>query len=451
MTHDAKAADVAIVLAQLREEVRRQRQALHLDDNEAAMRSQLRRQLNEVQTVVTVNPHLPIAWPTWPPGLLPKLVALVQKVTRRLLRWYINPIVEQQNAYNRAVSQALAALVSEVERMAAIQAELSIDERLERLDAEWTGRWERAMAELRAATQAELATTRAELQVWVDQVQGWDARFRHEAEIIAERLRRLERKTVTASPAAVAPPTEAPTNSSLDYFGFELRFRGSPAEIQARQQVYLPYFRGRKNVLDIGCGRGEFVALLHAEGVGVHGLDLDADAVAYARERGLPVIQAEALAYLDALPNDSLDGIYMAQVVEHLEPAVLLRLLTLCAAKLQHGAPLVAETINPACLLALSTHYLIDPTHVRPVHPETLRFLLESAGFWQVDLKFLTPVPDNQRLQPIRLNHTPSPAEREQVEQLNRIIERLNEILFGYQDYAAIGWKPPARLDGDVW
>jgi len=178
MTHDAKAADVAIVLAQLREEVRRQRQALHLDDNEAAMRSQLRRQLNEVQTVVTVNPHLPIAWPTWPPGLLPKLVALVQKVTRRLLRWYINPIVEQQNAYNRAVSQALAALVSEVERMAAIQAELSIDERLERLDAEWTGRWERAMAELRAATQAELATTRAELQVWVDQVQGWDARFR---------------------------------------------------------------------------------------------------------------------------------------------------------------------------------------------------------------------------------------------------------------------------------
>ena len=65
----------------------------------------------------SVNPHVPIAWPTWPPGLLPKLTAAVQKVVRRLLRWYINPIVEQQNAYNAATTATVTQMSNALDRL----------------------------------------------------------------------------------------------------------------------------------------------------------------------------------------------------------------------------------------------------------------------------------------------------------------------------------------------
>ncbi len=73
--------------------------------------------LERLRTVTMVNPHLPIAWPTWPPGLWPKVEALAQKVIRRLLRWYINPIVEQQNRFNAAVTEALTEMWRDLSRL----------------------------------------------------------------------------------------------------------------------------------------------------------------------------------------------------------------------------------------------------------------------------------------------------------------------------------------------
>ena len=69
--------------------------------------SQFSESVRQVELTAVVNPHLPIAWPHWPPGLFPKVRALLQKVTRRLLAWYINPIVAQQNAFNHSVLRAL--------------------------------------------------------------------------------------------------------------------------------------------------------------------------------------------------------------------------------------------------------------------------------------------------------------------------------------------------------
>src|SRR5207248_7129412 len=135
----------------------------------------------------------------------------------------------------------------------------------------------------------------------------------------------------------------------FDYFLFEHRFRGSRAEITRRQAVYLDCFLGRGRVLDLGCGRGEFVELLREHGVPAEGVDGDEDMVDYCRDRGLPVVRADLFDHLAGLPAASLDGVFAAQVIEHLPPERLWRLVHLCAAALKPGGALVFETINILC------------------------------------------------------------------------------------------------------
>src|SRR6188472_231332 len=123
--------------------------------------------------------------------------------------------------------------------------------------------------------------------------------------------------------------------------------RGSTADVRERQRPYVDDFRGAAPVLDVGCGRGEFLGLLREAGIEARGVDADADMVAFARGAGLDVVQADAVAYLEGLDDGSLGGVFAAQLVEHLPPAALLRLLQLAARKLRPGGLLVAETINP--------------------------------------------------------------------------------------------------------
>ena len=184
--------------------------------------------------------------------------------------------------------------------------------------------------------------------------------------------------TVAAQPTAAALP---------DYFAFEARMRGSTAAVRERQRPYVEVFSDAGPVLDIGCGRGEFLSLLREAGVEARGIDADADMVAYAGGEGLDVEQADAVAYLEALDDGSLGGVFAAQVVEHLPPATLVRLLELAAAKLRPGGLLVAETINPLSPLALRS-YFADLTHAQPLVPETLVLLAEQAGFRDVDVRY---------------------------------------------------------------
>ena len=242
--------------------------------------------------------------------------------------------------------------------------------------------------------------------------------------------------------ASRAGVSDRDTYVGLDYFLLESRYR-PPGVIEERMASYLPCFAGCRNVLDIGCGRGEFVEAAISNGILAHGIDLDADAVAYARERGLPVQQADALTYLGALAEAALDGIFMAQLVEHLTPADLISLLQLCQRKMKPDAVLVAETINPVCLWAVANWYLIDPTHVRPVHPGTLTFALESTGFWRTEIRYLSPVPDDAKLRELPLDEHTGSELRGVVEGINGNVRRLNEFLYGFQEYAAISRRAP--------
>ena len=253
---------------------------------------------------------------------------------------------------------------------------------------------------------------------------------------------RLGEAGIPASAAAPATPRESTRASgqrdNLDghkYLGFEDHFRGSQEDIRGRVSEYLPIFRDAHNVVDLGCGRGEFLALLRDNGIAARGVDINEAMVEVCHGQGFDVTRTDALSYLEAQPDDSIGGLFAAQVVEHLEPQYLNALLDVSFDKLRPGAPIVLETINPACWFAFFESYIRDITHVRPLHPDTLKFLLIASGFQHVDIRYRSPYPEHEKLQPIG----PNGLLGEVVETLNANVERINRLLFTWLDYAAIG------------
>jgi 2-polyprenyl-3-methyl-5-hydroxy-6-metoxy-1,4-benzoquinol methylase len=236
--------------------------------------------------------------------------------------------------------------------------------------------------------------------------------------------------------------------SDYRYLAFEDQFRGSAESVQARVGEYVSIFHGAAGVVDLGCGRGELLAALEAAGIDAHGVDTNADMVAVARERGLDVSQNDALGYLSSVPDQSLGGVIATQVVEHLEPAYLLRLLDTAADKMRPGAAIVLETINPACWLAFFSSYMLDFTHVRPVHPETLQYLLRASGFERVELRYSAPVPDHIKMKTVDLPAEVLSSPDPQALALARIVHAmnanafvLNNLMFTHMDYAAVAFR----------
>src|SRR6202008_4269984 len=157
------------------------------------------------------------------------------------------------------------------------------------------------------------------------------------------------------------------------------------------------------------------------------------------RRKGLDAETGDALTYLRAGPDGSLGGLFAAQVVEHLEPTYLTRLLAAAFDKLRPGAPIVLETTNPACWFAFFESYIRDLTHVRPVHPDTLKYLLIASGFQRVDIQYRAPYPDTDKLQQRPAGSGQQAALADAVETINANVEKINSLLFTYLDYAAIG------------
>lgn len=266
------------------------------------------------------------------------------------------------------------------------------------------------------------------------------------------RVGMLQRQARAAAPVGgvAASPAAAPVDTTADvvYLGFEDRFRGSDEAVARKLRAYVPIFDGATDVVDLGCGRGEFLDALRTAGIRARGVDANADMVRAAGDRGLDVQHGDAVAYLRQVPDESLGGAIATQVVEHLEPRYLMALLDLLARKLRAGAPLVLETINPACWLAFFSSYVRDFTHVRPIHPETLQYLLRANGFERVELRYSAPVDDDIKLQSVDLpaavltspdlvastlalvSHT-----------INRNAAILNSLMFTHLDYAAIGYR----------
>ena len=236
---------------------------------------------------------------------------------------------------------------------------------------------------------------------------------------------------------AGAPSTYGPANA-YKYLCFEAEFRGTEDLIRRRLEEYGRYFDGASDVLDAGCGRGEFLEVLRGAGVPARGIDLNRDMVEQCRSRGLDAAETDIVTYLESVADGSLGGLFAAQVVEHLEAAYLVRFLQLAYEKLRSGSKIVLETINVDCWSAFFGPYLRDITHAHPLPSDTLKFLLQASGFQRLQVVARSPVADNLRLHRV----APEAAARmdaDLVAVLNANTDRLNSLLFTHIDYAIVG------------
>jgi SAM-dependent methyltransferase len=246
-----------------------------------------------------------------------------------------------------------------------------------------------------------------------------------------ERLLAVLEEKKLPTPAAVGEllgPIEAAA-----YTGFENRFRGSADEVRRQQGPYLIHFKAGGRVLDLGCGRGEFLDLLRDNGFRAGGVDGNAQMVAICRDKGHDCEEGDLLEKLAARPDASLDGIFSSQVIEHVPPPYLKRLIELSLAKLGPDGVLLLETVNPTSVFALLQVYFLDLSHRTTVHPQALRFLMEAAGFAAVEIEYSAELGE-ERLQSV-------PGADETATRLNRNIDRLNALLYGPANYAALGRK----------
>ena len=225
---------------------------------------------------------------------------------------------------------------------------------------------------------------------------------------------------------------------SAVYLGFEDRFRGTPASVRDRLASYMSLFSGTSNVIDIGCGRGELLELFKERGVAARGVDTNQAMVDECKSRGLAVECADAASFLDRQADASLGGLIAIQVVEHFEPAYLVRVLQLAYQKLRPGAPLVLETINPACWMAFFETYIRDLTHARPLHPDTLRYLVQASGFAGVNIEYRQPVTEGDRLDRVATPAASDSAIAAIAAAVNAHADKLNARLFSSMDYAVI-------------
>jgi len=217
------------------------------------------------------------------------------------------------------------------------------------------------------------------------------------------------------------------------YLSFENHFRGRRSDIKSRVAFYLPYLaatgagQADRPILDLGCGRGEWLELLKEANLESRGVDLNSMMVAQCRERGLDVAEEDVLRYIRSLPDGSVGAITGFHIIEHLPFDVLVDLVTESHRALKPGGIVAFESPNCKNLVVGASNFHIDPTHRSPVFPETAQFVLEIHGFERVELKYLSPV------------------EATPFESTNREATVLNEMLYGPQDFAVIGYKPAPR------
>ena len=380
-----------------------------MSDTDAKVRSQhLVEQLNTLWRVGESGASAPSSFP------------------RRFLNLIRTRLLRRQETFNSATVQYINESVRPLE--------LAIDQ------------YKTARDDVRRFQEA-LAARERRMEALIEAIRTEHAEIRTSLGVLQQATHNLakEQSPRTASVASAASGgagAAGDSSSSVEtlshkYVGFEDAFRGSSDDIQGRLRDYLPIFAGASDVLDIGCGRGEFLGLLRESGVSGRGIDLNDAMVAVCREKGFEATKADALSYLRGLPPGSLGGLFAAQVVEHLEPAYLTRLLEAAFDALRPGAPLVLETINPACWFAFFESYIRDITHVRPLHPDTLKFLLIASGFQQIEIRYRAPYPEHEKLQRL----AKSDALNDAVETLNGNVEKLNSLLFTHLDYAAVGYR----------
>lgn len=249
---------------------------------------------------------------------------------------------------------------------------------------------------------------------------------------------------LTAALAAVEAGETSALSTAAEERGYrelEAQYRGTQEEIADRAEAYVADLEGRERVLDLGCGRGEALAVLAGHGIGARGIDASSDMVRMCREQGLQAEEGDVMETLATLEPDSVDGVVSFHVIEHLPATLTARLVALAWRVLEPGGILILETPNPLSIAVAASTFWRDPTHLRPIHPDALRLSYEIAGFEKIERRLLRPFGVEERLPEISLDSLEGGA-RELAHDINLLRDRLDEAIFGHQDYALIGFKP---------
>jgi O-antigen chain-terminating methyltransferase len=348
-----------------------------------------------------------------------------KRAVRKLTGWYVEPRWTVQTDFDAAtawtatdVVLALEHLESDLQRLSHMIADVGADQA-------------RLRVEMRAVSEAVHERHDAELSSLHYDVADLNGAIG----TVAARLENLRRHVASSDVGeqvdvpAMPEPYQPPM---VDYSRFEDRFRGSSSELAEEQRGYLPIFGDpaeRPRIVDLGCGRGEMLKLLESAGFEAVGIETDGNMLEVCRKENLNVLEADAILWLQSIEPESLDGIFCAQVIEHLPVAAVPSLVAAARRTLKRGAPLVIETIDPRSAFALGNWFYADMTHVRPVYPPTLVFLCEAENFSTVELLPRSRHPAMQLLEDLPDDAT------------GRAIKPLLENVFGYQDYAVVARK----------
>ncbi|WKZ56591.1 MAG: class I SAM-dependent methyltransferase [Bdellovibrionota bacterium] len=349
-------------------------------------------------------------------------------------------LVRYLNETSRHIAERDAAIFWELIRK--IDVDITrVFERLERISSDQGA----ALHSTRREITNELLGNAREFQARLDALASNDAQREQRLGVVEDVVHGLESlvsRITRAVPAGTSTPMPAVEVSFPDasYVLLENRFRGSEEEIRRRLTIYPDIFKGAAlPILEIGAGRGELQQLFREAAIPAYGVDLDPAMTKISQEKGLDVRHADALQHLRSCAPRSLGGVIAVQVIEHLTREQLGELLRLCADRVVVGGRVVFETINPKSVLALSSNYFRDPTHVFPGHPDTISFAMELAGIRVHEVRYLSPVPECAKLKEVEVDEAATPRWQLAVEQMNRNIRQLNELLFGPQDFAVIG------------
>lgn len=279
-------------------------------------------------------------------------------------------------------------------------------------------RMNRLENQLRAAQQQQRRLQRLEL----------DQRFLRQ-----DIMHRLDRPLAEQTPSREPLTTQEPREHAHWYLAFEANYRGTPNDIEQRQRAYLPFVQAAIPdpnsglVLDLGCGRGEWLNVLRQEGYQTLGVDSNPAMLQAARDQGLNVQQADLLEGLRLCDASSIAVLSAFQVVEHLPLAVVLEVFSEARRVMRPGGVLLLETPNPENLQVSSYSFWLDPTHQHPLPPPLLANLAQYFGFIDIHIERVSPWPQ------------PPPAPP--AEALPQA-QRLHQLLYCEQDYALIARQP---------
>ena len=407
----------------------------------------------ETETIRLTREHLQAAAPhvhagaEVPPGARLRSVKTAVVGTMR-------PITSHQREYNAQVLAAVDALAAAADRLGqqvALQANrtarlqagvASTDLTIDDLDAE-VRRVTDLIDPLVAAGMSELPQELAAMKAEVTALTGAMAALRAKQDLIF----RVARQALPdgAHPAQLRELSrELETGYEELYEDLEDTFRGSRDHVRALTSEYLPDVAsvpGKGAVVDVGCGRGEWLEALRDAEVEAYGVDINRVVVDRCVARGLDVRHGDALVHLREVPEGSVRAVTSFHLVEHLSLDTLIGLIDAALVALKPDGLLILETPNPSNLNVGASSFYLDPTHIKPVHPQFLSFLLEARGFAEVEVRYLHDEDVPLLAATDLVGHDTDPARTQ------ALVDRINWALAGPLDYAVLARKAPA-LEG---